>query len=271
MADAAGADRTLITRFKGLCLDAALEVAATRPDCGILLDGRYGADLLARAGGRLAWIGRPIELPGAIPLDFDGTRDLGTHLREWPQAHCVKCLVFYHPDDPDELRAVQEARVLTLVEAARLTRHELLIEVIASRSNLPCGPETLARAFRRFYELGASPDWWKLPAPSSAAEWQAITAAIADNDPHCRGVLLLGLDAPEADLLAAFELAVRAPICKGFAIGRTIFGAPARAWFDGRIDDLEATATMAAGYRRLIAAWEDAASRRLVTREASGT
>ena len=35
-----------------------------------------------------------------------------------------------------------------------------------------------------------------------------------------------GLDAPEAELKAAFARAARVPWCKGFAIGRTIFGKP---------------------------------------------
>ena len=266
MADETGREREAITEFKRLCLDAALEVARERADCGILLDDRYGEDLLAHATGRLAWIGRPIELPGAIPLCFDGALDLGSRFREWPLAHCIKCLVFYHPDDPEELKARQEAQVLTLAEAARATRHELLLEVIASRSGRPCDPDTLARALRRFYELGVMPDWWKLPSPTSTAEWQAITAAIDGNDPHCRGVLLLGLEAPEPELLAAFALAARAPICKGFAIGRTIFGEPALAWFRQAITDGEATTMMATRYRRLVAAWDAAASERPATR-----
>ncbi|MFO1075602.1 MAG: DUF2090 domain-containing protein, partial [Geminicoccaceae bacterium] len=86
-----------------------------------------------------------------------------------------------------------------------------------------------------------------------------VTAAIASHDPHCRGVLLLGLDAPEQELAAAMARAVRAPVCKGFAIGRTIFGRPAEAWLQGEIDDATAVGLMAAAYRRMIAAWESEA------------
>ena len=77
--------------------------------------------------------------------------------------------------------------------------------------------------------------------------------------PHCRGVLLLGLEAPEAELMAAFAMARRHPVCKGFAVGRTIFAQPAEDWFSGRIDDQQAIQAMAAGYRRLIDGWERAA------------
>ena len=61
-------------------------------------------------------------------------------------------------------------------------------------------------------------------------------------------MLLLGLDAPQAELEASFALAARQPVCKGFAIGRTIFGAPARAWMRGEIDDDTAVARMAETY-----------------------
>jgi 5-dehydro-2-deoxygluconokinase len=47
---------------------------------------------------------------------------------------------------------------------------------------------------------------------------------------------------------------------QGFAIGRTIFGAPARAWMQGEIDDETAVADMAMTYAGLIQTWERARS-----------
>jgi 5-dehydro-2-deoxygluconokinase len=261
MADAAGITAEHIPYFKQLCLSAARRAAAGRPDCGILLDARLGRDALDDATGDGMWIGRPIELPGAIPLRFEGGADVGCTLREWPTAHCVKCLVFYHPDDLAALREEQEAQVLRLFDAARQTSHELLLEVIPSRSKVPTNDATLARALDRFYQLGVFPDWWKLPDPASQPAWDAIAATIERHDQHCRGVLLLGLDAPQPELEASFELAARQPVCKGFAVGRTIFGAPARAWMQGEIDDETAIARMAQAYASLIEAWDRARAR----------
>ena len=182
--------------------------------------------------------------------------DVGCTIREWPTGHTVKCLIFYHPDDPEALRAEQEAQALRLFDACRRTFHELLLEIIPSKSEAPVDERTLARALERLYELDIYPDWWKLPDPASERAWQAIAEAIARHDPHCRGVLLLGLDAPAAELEASFRLAARQPICKGFAVGRTIFGAPARAWLRGEIDDDTAIARMAQTYAALIEAWD---------------
>ena len=253
----AGTDRVPV--FKRLALSAAMMTADGRGDGGILLDGRFGQDALDQATGKGLWIGRPVELPGSRPLRFEGGADLGCTLREWPAEHCVKCLVFYHPDDPQALRAEQERQVLILADACRRTGHDLLLEVIPGKSDAPVDERTLARSIERFYALGVYPDWWKLPHPGSDAAWTAITAAISAYDPHCRGVLLLGLDAPEHELVAAFAMARRHPVCKGFAVGRTIFGPPAEDWLAGRINDQQAIRAMAASYRRLIDAWEAAA------------
>ncbi len=171
-------------------------------------------------------------------------------------AHCVKCLVFYHPDDPQAFRAEQKAQLRRLFAAARATSHELLLEVIPNRSQASVDDQTMARALERLYGIGVYPDWWKLADPGSQAAWDAIAAVIGKHDPYCRGVVLLGLDAPQEAIEASIAKAARQPICKGFAIGRTIFGAPARAWMAGEIDDDTAVARMAGTYGDLIRAWE---------------
>ena len=103
MADAAGISHEHISYFKRLCLKAARQAAGERTDFGILLDRRLGQAALDDASGDGIWIGRPIEQPGSLPLRFEGGADVGCTLAEWPVAHCVKCLVYYHPDDPEEL------------------------------------------------------------------------------------------------------------------------------------------------------------------------
>jgi 5-dehydro-2-deoxygluconokinase len=261
MADTAGISHEHIPYFKKLCLKAARQAAGGRPDFGILLDRGLGQEALDNASGDGIWIGRPIEQPGSLPLRFENGADVGCTLVEWPVAHCVKCLVHYHPDDPEALRAEQEAQLLRLFDAARRTGHELLLEVIATRSQAPVDEGTVARALDQLYRIGVFPDWWKLADPGSQAAWDRVAATIARHDPHCRGVLLLGQDAPSPELEASFRVAARQPICKGFAIGRTIFGAPAKAWMAGEIDDDTAVARMAETYAALIRAWDRARGR----------
>jgi hypothetical protein len=57
--------------------------------------------------------------------------------------------------------------------------------------------------------------------------------AIAENDPHTRGIVVLGLGASEAELAASFAAAARQKLVRGFAVGRTIFADVAAEWMAG--------------------------------------
>jgi len=255
-----GADPGRIEAFKVLGLEAVRRVAGDDPNFGLLLDGRFGQRALELAADTPFWIARPIEAPGSRPLAFEGGADVGATLREWPLGQVVKCLVQFHPDDAPELKARQLRQLARLFDAARATRHELLIEIIASKGGR-VNATTVARAMDEIYAAGVRPDWWKLEPQADAAAWTAIATAIAAHDPLCRGVLVLGLAARAEALAAAFEAAAGFAIVKGFAVGRTIFETPARAWLAGEMDDAVATDQLAEGFGALIQSWRGAKSR----------
>jgi len=257
LADELGADLARFSAFKSLALDAVDAAAQGDGAFGVLLDGRYGFEGLTRAADHPYWIGRPIESPKSRPLVFESAPDVGLDLNEWPLNHVVKCLVLYHPDDEADLRERQQRQLLRLFDACRKTRHELLVEVILP-PDMPVDSQTVARALRQIYALGVRPDWWKLEPALDPDAWRAIEAAINDNDPYCRGVLVLGLSAPEAELIASFEAAAPFAVVKGFAVGRTIFYDVARDWFAGRIDSAAAVQAMTRNLTVLADAWRRA-------------
>ncbi len=244
--------------FKELCLDAALKVQNGQGGYGILCDNRIGRSALHRASGSGLWIGRPCELPGSRPIAFEPELgdDLGG-LREWARENVVKLLVFCHPDDDDKTRKMQVARVKRLFTAARRNGLEFLLEVIPSKVG-PVDDDTTATLIQMFYDAGVYPDWWKLEPFKTEQAWQNAVDAIERNDPRTRGIVVLGLDAPEAELAESFALAAKQPLVKGFAVGRTIFGDAARAWMKGEMSDADAVAQMAERYARLCEIWDTA-------------
>jgi 5-dehydro-2-deoxygluconokinase len=257
MAAEAGAPTERIGAFKVLAVHAAAKVAAGRESFGMLLDETHGREALFEAAHHPLWIGRPVELPGSRPLRFEFDQDIGSRLAEWPLTHTIKCLAFYHPDDADDLKAEQQDRLLQLYQAARRSGHELLIEIIASRHG-PVGEGTIAQALDELYTLGIRPDWWKLEAQVSPAAWAAIEAAIERHDPFCRGIVMLGLDAPLQHVTESFAVCAGMEKIRGFAIGRTIFADAARQYLAGAIDDEAAIALMAENFAALAEAWESA-------------
>jgi 5-dehydro-2-deoxygluconokinase len=259
LAQQAGADEERIPLLKQLFVEAVADVESARGlqgRIGILCDDRYGQDALNAATGRGWWIGRPVELPGSNPVVFDRGRSVGASLVSWPQEHVVKCLVQFHPDDAIDNRLEQEAQMRALYDAVQASGHELLLEIIPPRS-LPRAADTVYRALKRLYNLNIFPEWWKLE-PIEEAQWRAIDALIAERDPHCRGVVLLGQAAGIDALAKGFRDARGSATCRGFAVGRTVFQEPSAKWLAGMIDDAGLKHAIRANFEALIDAWREA-------------
>ncbi|MFQ1048420.1 2-deoxy-5-keto-D-gluconate 6-phosphate aldolase domain-containing protein, partial [Avibacterium paragallinarum] len=204
--------------------------------------------------GKGWWIGRPIELPSSRPLRLEHG-DLGSQLISWPAEHVVKCLAFYHPADSVALRAEQDEMLKQVYQTCCRTGHELLLEIILP-ADMEQNENHYAEMIKHFYTIGLKPDWWKLPGVSAQA-WQAISQVIEQNDPYCRGILILGLDAPEETFKQVFNASANAPLVKGFAVGRTIFGQPSAQWLAGELSDEQLIQAVSERYKRLIQLWKN--------------
>mgnify|MGYP006196088451 FL=1 len=226
-----------IRKFKQLVASSLISAGVESP--GAILDDRYGEEALFALTGTGMWLARPVEVPGSRPLAFEAGSGLAARLRSWPAEHVVKCLSL---DGRGDL-----PRLLELQDACIATGHELLVELVEPDPPLA-----------ELYAAGLRPDWWKLAPPGSEAAWAEISAVTQEKDPHCRGVLLLGMEASVEALEQAFALAAAQPVCKGFAVGRSIFMDAARRWLAGRATDDEVVAEVRDRYLNLISLWNDA-------------
>ena len=154
--------------------------------------------LLDRPPGRAAGL--------AAAASSRSRQDVGAQLAEWPVDHTVKCLCFYHPDDPAELKARAGARsCCACYDAARKVGRELLVEIIAGKHGAARRRHGRARARRALRCSASSRTGGSSSRRRRAAAWAGDRAQSSRrNDPLCRGVVLLGLDAPEDELSAAF-------------------------------------------------------------------
>lgn len=258
MAHGAGADLPRIAALKRLIVRAvekSADAVGADGTIGVIIDDTFGQDALNDVTGRGWWIARPVEQPGSRPLELDGGRSIGDRLRSWPLEHVVKCLVYYSPDDDLELRLQQERQLKELYNACCTSGHELLLEIIPP-GGAASGDGGIAATLQRLYNLDIRPDWWKLP-PVSRATWLKMETVIAQRAPHCRGVVMLGLDAPMEELKAGFDSSAGISVCRGFTIGRTIFASPAREWLAGKIDDDELIGVVSRNYVELIDCWRN--------------
>lgn len=263
LAQKGGQDPARITAIKQLFIQAVervegkLREQGVEADVGILADQRFGQDALNAATGRGWWVARPVEVQGSRPLAFEHGRSIGSNLIAWPQEQIIKCLVQFHPDDEPLLRLEQEAQLKALYQAAQTSGHELLLEVVPPKDHPSTYPDVLYRSLKRLYNLGIYPAWWKIEA-QTAEQWRKLDELIEERDPYCRGVVLLGLNAPADSLAEGFQQASQSRTCRGFAVGRTIFQEPSRAWMAGEIDDETLIQQVQQTFEQLIQAWRSA-------------
>ena len=258
MAQQAGADLQRIESLKRLivrAVESSADAVGANGTIGVIIDDTFGQDALNDVTGSGWWIARPVEQSGSRPLELEGGRSIGDRLRSWPLEHVVKCLVYYSPNDEPDLRLQQERQMRELYDACCTSGHELLLEIIPP-GRAAADDVRIGSTLERIYNLGIRPDWWKLP-PMSHTEWQEIDEIIAKRAPHCRGVVILGLDAPMAKLKAGFDASAGIDVCKGFTIGRTIFASPGRKWLAGKIDDEAFVSTVSRNYVELIDYWRN--------------
>ncbi|WP_161987140.1 5-dehydro-2-deoxygluconokinase, partial [Vibrio ponticus] len=255
MAREVGADVAQIKPLKKLILEASRQVSIEADligKSGLLCDSSFGQDVLNDITGDGWWIGRPIELPGSRPLKMEHG-NIGSQLIDWPKEHVVKCLCFYNPEDEYQIRLEQEHQVREVYEACCKSGHELLLEIILPEG-IEKSDQLYFRAMTRFYNLGIKPDWWKLP-PLAAQTWDQVSELVNARDEHCRGVVILGLDAPQEELAKGFAQTAGKDIVKGFMVGRTLFGEPSREWLAGQISDQTLINKIKINYHNLIELW----------------
>ncbi|OXI43823.1 bifunctional 5-dehydro-2-deoxygluconokinase/5-dehydro-2-deoxyphosphogluconate aldolase [Burkholderia aenigmatica] len=255
-----GCPPNYIPQFKTLVQEALF--SANVPDDlrrGMLLDERFGQDGLDALAMSDTWIARPVEKPRSRPLRWDSELAPAAWLRTWPKHHIAKCLVFWTSSDNSELREEQLRYLKELEQASRTTSHEWLLELLPP-TGTKVDPADILRSMEQLYDAGLRPDWWKLPSMQDSAIWDGISKLIAARDPHCHGVVLLGLEAPLAEIAEGFAFA---PACvRGFAIGRTLFAAAAEGWFGGQLDDAQARTMVREQYEAAVAAWVSARAKK---------
>ena len=204
-------------QFKQLAFRALDQVAGGDPRFGILLDGRFGFDASSPR--------RP-----TIPIGSAGRSNCRSRGRSNSKARPTSASSCSNgrstmssnawsiitPDDEAALRERQERQLLRLFDACRKTGHELLLEIIAPdgcrdrrrHDRQSIRPHLRYRHPARLVEAGADRRRRGLGEYRARRSKSAIRSAA--------GIVLLGLSAPVAELIASFKAAAPFPLVKGF-------------------------------------------------------
>jgi myo-inositol catabolism protein IolC len=205
-----------------------------RSEAGGLVDATFGGvaiDRLRTAGVRFA-----------VPVEASGERELRFEHTDWRERldaihpTWAKVLVRYNPSGDAAMNGRQRDRLLDLQTVARAIRVGFLLELLvppepaqrAEDYDVATRPRLVVEAIDQLHEAGVEPDLWKI----EGLERREDCATVAEHASAPCVVLGRGADADAVERW----LRAGAGIFDGFAIGRSIWWDPARAYVDGSAD-----------------------------------
>jgi myo-inositol catabolism protein IolC len=243
----------------------AAEEGVPRDSAGVLVDEQFGADIAkdAKASGLL--LAMPVEKSGQDEFDFQYGEDFGKHIEEF-DPDFSKVLVRYNPEAHREMNARQAERLRRLGdwlhEHDRKFLFELLVPATPEQIQAAGGdedrwdkeerPKLMKAAIEELQGLGVEPDIWKIEGIDRREDCEMISATARAGGRDGVACVVLGRGADDARVDHWLRMGSGVPGYIGFAIGRSIWWEPLKAFVDGNLGREEAAKQIAANYRRFI-------------------
>jgi myo-inositol catabolism protein IolC len=239
---------------------------------GVLVDDRYGAEAAVAAREAGFAVAVAVERTGQREVVFEHGEDgFAAGLDALGPAY-AKVLVRYNAGDPDAaMNARQRALLLALSDWCATHAPKLLLELLvpptdaqlaacggsAERYDAELRPELVVRAMAAMQADGIAPALWKIEGLEDTLAARAV-AAQALAGPHPAPCLVLGRGADDAKVDHWLEQAAPVDGFVGFAIGRSIWWDPLKAYVDGKIERSAGARKIAENFLRFVKVYERA-------------
>lgn len=251
-----GMEPDQIRQAKQLIFDAFLlaverGLGDVRP--GILVDEEFGADIARAASERGFAVSMPVERAFEEVLTFEYGDAFREHLLEF-RPTWAKVLVHHRTGDEPDAKQLQLERMRELSDFLAEESIGLMLELIVGQTSdgergVPSvDTSELCASMAEIQDAGVRVDLWKVEGISSREAAARVAARAADAG-HPATCVVLGAGAPTDVVGHWLDVASATSGFSGFAIGRSIWGAPVTAWLDGRLSRDDAVEQVASTYR----------------------
>ena len=266
----AGAKRLIWEGFQ-----QAVDEGAPKGYAGILVDPQYGPDIAreAKAGGyKLAM---PVEKSGQAEFDFEYGDSFGNKIEEF-DPDFSKVLVRYNPEGDQAMNERQIEKLRRLSEWLHEHHRKYLFELLVpaepaqlesvggseDRYDTEVRPQLMMEAILQLQNGGVEPDIWKIEGLDDRESCREIAQLCRREGRDRVSCVVLGRGASDAKVDEWLRAAAGLDGYIGFAIGRSIFAEPVKAYAadPAAFDRDGAVETISANYRRFIDVYEGAAA-----------
>ena len=237
----------------------------------MLVDEQFGSTVPEEAREHGLRLAMPAERSGQNMFDFQYGDDFGAHIERF-DPDFTKVLVRYNPDGEEDVNREQRSRLKRLSDWLKANERKFLFELLvpaesaqlesvggdAERYDAELRPQLMLRAIAEIQDAGIEVDVWKIEGVEQRSDCRALVAQARAGGREGVACVVLGRGADAAKV--DHWLAQAAPVDGfiGFAIGRSIWWDPLKAYVDGKIERVAGARKIAENYLRFVKVYEAA-------------
>src|ERR1017187_1591912 len=255
--------------FEGML--QAVGAGANAEVTGVLVDEQFGSTVPEEARARGLRLAMPAERSGQKTFDFQYGDDFGAHIERF-DPDFTKVLVRYNPDGDAPENRVQLDKLKQLSDWLKAHGRKFLFELLvpaedqqlesvggdSDRYDAQLRPELMRRAIAEIQDAGIDVDIWKIEGVDERSDCEMLVAQARSGGRNGVVCVVLGRGADDAKVDQWLPAAAPVDGYVGFAIGRSIWWDPLKAYVDGKIERAAGARTIAENYLRFVKVYERA-------------
>jgi myo-inositol catabolism protein IolC len=264
----------IIADAKHLIYEGLLQAVAAGADpsiTGVLVDEQFGSTVPAEAREKGLKLAMPAERSGQNTFDFQYGDDFGAHIESF-NPDFTKVLVRYNPTGDAEENRVQLGKLKRLSDWLKAHDRKFLFELLvpaepaqlesvggdADRYDAELRPELMRQAISEIQDAGIEADIWKIEGVDERSDCAMLVAQARAGGREGVVCVVLGRGADDAKVDQWLTAAAPVDGFIGFAIGRSIWWDPLKAYVDGKIERSAGARKIAENFLRFVSVYERA-------------
>ena len=262
-----------IASFKTIIFDGfekAVSSGLPKEKMAVLVDEQFGQEVIKRVKKSGTTLCICVEKSGQEEFDFEYA-NWKEHI-DTVNPSIVKVLVRYNPDGDKNLNRTQndKLRLLSqfLDQTDRVFMYELLVPATDEQMKKCNGdkkiydvdmrPNLMIRAIQEIQLAGVEADIWKLEGLDRKEDFERVCEAARAGGRTNVGCIVLGRGENEQKVREWLTVGANVKGVIGFAVGRTVFWEPLKAYKESKITREEAVGQIARTYGNLCQLWLEA-------------
>jgi myo-inositol catabolism protein IolC len=264
----------IIADAKHLIYEGILQAVAAGADTsatGVLVDEQFGSTVPQEAREKGLKLAMPAERSGQNMFDFQYGEDFGEHIERF-DPDFVKVLVRYNPDGHAEENRVQLGKLKQLSSWLHKHDRKFLFELLvpaedaqlesvggdSDRYDTELRPELMRRTIADIQDFGIEVDIWKIEGVDERSDCEMLVEQARSGGRDGVVCVVLGRGADDDKVDQWLQAAAPVDGFVGFAIGRSIWWDPLKAYVDGKIERSAGARKIAENYLRFVSVYERA-------------